>query len=178
MSSDRRICWAAKAAAVTALVVLAGCATKPPPAPTSPKPAPTAPAEVALAPADYMREASSISLFAVRASQYIASGDLGLTGAARTIEQEQGGIASQLSYAGRRLNLLPSAALLPEHQLMFDALQASPEPATLYRQQMRTVLTRGSAIHSDFAKVGASPTLRPVADMAAPVFQRELRLFR
>lgn len=178
MSFDRSKCWAVKAATVTAMVLIAGCATKPPPAPTPPRPGPSVPAEVALAPNAYMREASSISLFAVRASQLVAVRNVGVTGIARTIEQEQGGVASQLSYAGRRVNLLPSANLLPEHEAMLAVLDSSPDMAALYKEQMRIVLSRGESIHRAFAASGTSPTLRPVAKMAEPVFQRELTLVR
>lgn len=178
MSSDRKTCWAVKAAirsgAVVALLLASGCATKQqPPRPPAPAPSP-APVQPVLAPADYMREASSISLFAVRASQMVAGRNVGLTGLARTIEQEQGGIAAQLSFAGRRVNLLPSAELLPDHAAMLAELEASSDPASTYRAQMRIVLERGAAIHAGFAARGASPTLRPVAEMAAPVFRREL----
>lgn len=181
MSSDRKKCWAAKAAAIGVMALVAGCATKPT-TPTGPgaaaPPSPTVQVEAPLAPADYVREASSISLYAVRASQLVSTRNVGLTGIARTVEQEQGGIASQLSFAGRRVDLLPSATLLPEHQAMLTALESAADPAAAYRSQMRKLLSRGLRIHSAFAARGASPTLRPVASMAAPVFQRELRLFR
>lgn len=162
------------ASGVVGLLLISGCSTRQPqqPQPTpSPKPMAVQPV---LAPADYVRETSSISLFAVRASQLVAGRNVGLTGLARTIEQEQGGIGSQLSFAGRRVNLLPSAELMSDHAAMLAELEASSDPATTYRAQMRIVLERGAAIHAGFAARGASPTLRPVAEMAAPVFRREL----
>lgn len=164
----------ALASGLAGLLIIGGCSPK---RPTSPAPTPVpvpVPGQVALAPADYVREASSISLFAVRASQLIASRNAGLTGFARTIEQEQGGIAAQLSFAGRRVNLLPSAELQPAHAALLAELEASSDPAATYRRQMRLVLEQGAAIHGAFAARGASPTLRPVAEMAAPVFRGEL----
>ena len=163
--------------AIAPFVLVAACSTRPtqPPAPPAVRPTPT---EVALSPADYVREASSISLFAIKASQLVAGRNVGVTSAARTIEQEQGVIAAQLSFAGRRVNLLPSADILPEHEAMLATLDASADPANLYREQMRIVLSRGASIHGAFARGGASATLRPVAEMSVPIFQRELRLVR
>jgi putative membrane protein len=116
----------------------------------------------------------------IKASQLIASreGDSGLGNFARQFAAEQEGVGAQLSFAGRRLNLLPSANLSPTHQAMFEALSASQNPSSTYIAQLRTLLRQTATFHRQYERYGTSPTLRPVASMAAPVFERELSQLR
>ena len=61
---------------------------------------------------------------------------------------------------------------------MLDALAASPDPAGTYIRQLSTLLRQGATFHRQYERYGTSPTLRPVASMAAPVFERELNQLR
>lgn len=165
----------------TSLLVVAGCAPRPAPAPVAiPAATGVAPAAAALAPAAYMHLAASSALFAVRASDLVAqrSGDARLRDVARTIAQDQRGIGSQLNLAGRRLDLLPSAALTGEQAADLSRLESVGDVDKLYRQLMDPVLSRAAQAHSAFAARGSSPTLRPVAKMAAPATRRNLQQLR
>ena len=88
------------------------------------------------------------------------------------------GTSAQLSFAGRRLNLLPSATLDAKRQAMFDSLQAAANFDGLYRQQQLTVHQDALALHRNYASRGTSPTLRPVALAMMPIVERHLRLIR
>jgi putative membrane protein len=88
------------------------------------------------------------------------------------------GLASQLSFAGRRLNLLPGASLLPQHQAMLDELAASSNFDQTYIRQQRAIHGAALSLHSDYARRGSSPTLRPVAANAAAVERNHLGLLR
>ena len=133
-----------------------------------------------LFPADYMAAASSIDLFEIR------SAELALTRAAnprlrdfaRTMIADHNGTSAQLSFAGRRLNLLPSATLLPAHQAMLDELSARGNFDSTYRRQQIAVHGAALKLHSDFAARGESPTLRTVARNAAPIERRHLDAMR
>lgn len=169
----RRFGWAA----VAAVLPLAGCATRPEPAPPVAHPTPIV-RSIAVSPADYVAAAASASLLIIKASEQIAAreGDTGLGRFARQFQSEQQGIGSQLSFAGRRLNLLPSATLLPRDQAILDELVRSPDPSTTYVRQMKSVLPKAATLHRQYARYGTSPTLRPVAAMAAPVVEREMKI--
>lgn len=161
-------------------LLLAGCASRQAPPPAAPAVVRTLPAVAALAPAIYMQIAASSALFAVRASELAAerSTDPRLRDVARTIAQDQRGIGSQLNFAGRRLDLLPSASMTPEQAAELERLRAAGQVDQLYRQMMTPVLASALQAHSAFAARGASPTLRPVARMAAPATRRNLELLR
>lgn len=130
--------------------------------------------------ADYMAAASSTDLFEIRSSE------LALTRAtnpkhrefARTMIADHQGTSAQLSLAGRRLNLLPSAALLPAHQAMLDELSASGNFDATYHGQQIAVHEAALKLHSDFAARGESPTLRAVARAAVPIVRRHLDMMR
>lgn len=171
----------ASAAGIPAVLSLAmaGCASNAP----APRPTPrAAPAvrSIAVSPADYMAAAASASLFIIKASDEIAAraGDTGLGQSASHFSADQQGIGAQLSLAGRRLDLLPSATLLPRHQAMLDELAASADPNATYLRQLKSVLPEALTLHRQYARYGTSPTLRPVAAIAAPVFERELDAIR
>ena len=163
-----------------AVLLLAGCASRQAPPPSAPAAVRTLPAITALAPAIYMQVAASSALFAVRASELAAerSTDPRLRDVARSIAQDQRGIGSQLNFAGRRLNLLPSAALTGEQAADLERLRIAGQVDTLYRQIVTPVLADALQAHSAFAARGASPTLRPVARMAAPATRRNLDMLR
>lgn len=160
--------------ALLLLVVLgvAGCSTSqrrpveaPPAKPPYAQPRPSASAPVSTQ--DYFQRATAISLFEVRAS------DLALqraSGPARALalksRQQHSAVAAQLSYAGRRLNMLPSQTLPPEYRQMLDTLVSTPDFNSTYLTQQRIVTRRAFDLHSTYARTGKSPTLRPVAEFA------------
>ena len=88
------------------------------------------------------------------------------------------GTSAQLSMAGRRLNLLPTASLSPQHQAMLDALETTPNFDHLYRAQQATLLRQGISLHGNFARAGKSPTLRPVAGNAERVMRQNQAALR
>ena len=133
-----------------------------------------------LFPADYMAAASSIDLYEIRSSELAQarSANPRLRDFARTMIADHRGTSAQLSFAGRRLNLLPSATLSPVHQAMFDELSASSDFDAAYRRQQIAVHEAALKLHSAFAARGESPTLRAVARNAAPIERRHLDMLR
>jgi putative membrane protein len=168
--------------AIALMVLIAGCATRPagPPANEAggtyaPRPLPRS-----VSPATYIAQAASIDLFVVRSSELAQqrSADPQLRNLANTLLAGHNGLAAQLSFGGRRLNLLPGAALLPQHQAMYDELAASANFGQTYIRQQRAVHGAALSLHSDYARYGSSPTLRPVAANAATVERGHLALLR
>ena len=137
-------------------------------------------AAAALSPALYVSLASSSSLFAIRASELAAerSSNMNTRSAAQAIIRDQTGVASQLSMAGRRVNLLPSATLPGDLDAELERLRMSSNFDSDYRQAVGGALARSFEAHRNFAASGQSPTLRPVAEMAAPVTKRNLDSLR
>jgi putative membrane protein len=168
-------------AAMTA-ATLAGCSTSEAPRRAPPSTSGARPPLVVrpLLAADYMATASSIDLYEIRSSE------LALTRArapahrdfARSMIAHHKGTAAQLSLAGRRLNLLPSATLLPGHQAMFDELSASSDFDAAYHRQQVAVHQAALKLHGDFAARGQSSTLRPVAKNAVGIVRRHLEMMR
>jgi predicted outer membrane protein len=163
---------------VTALI-LAGCATKTP----APQPRPPAtetgrPLRGPVSPATYVAQAASIDLFVIRASELALSrsSDSAIRDVATSLIAAHRGTAAQLSFAGRRLNLLPGATLLPQHQVLLDELGSSSDFDRSWVRIQRSVHGESLALHSDYARRGSSPTLRPVAANAAAVEQADLGL--
>lgn len=166
-------------ATVAALALVAGCAGDRGPPPS--RPITVLPsAAAALTPAIYMQLVSSSSLFAVRASELAQTqaGSSSLRSTARAIVSDQGGVASQLSFAGRRLDLLPSATLPAPMIADLERLRTSSDFDNEYRRLVGAALARAAEAHETYARRGASPTLRPVATMAAPVTRRNLQAVR
>lgn len=169
--------------AITGLLgagLLAGCASRPqPPAPPPVRPPAAgipAPTSAAPSPAAYVAAAASADLFIVRASELAlqrstSSAERRL---AEMLVSEHKGMSAQLSMSGRRLNLLPSATLLPRHQTRLAALQASGNFAADYRRHVTAVHDELVRLHLSFAARGSSPTLRPVASAAAARVLRHL----
>lgn len=133
-----------------------------------------------LFPADYMATASSIDLFEIRSAELALSraANPGHRDFARMMIAAHSGTSAQLSLAGRRLNLLPSARLLPEHQAMLDELAASSDFDATYHRQQIAVHQAALQLHGDFAARGESPTLRAVAKAAVPIARRHLDIMR
>ncbi|MBA3511903.1 DUF4142 domain-containing protein [Sphingomonas sp.] len=163
--------------AAMAAAALTGCGTSEPPRSRAGAP------PVVIRPlfaADYMAMASSIDLYEIRSSE------LALTRAqnprhrdfARAMIAAHKGTSSQLSLAGRRLNLLPSATLLPRHQAMLDELIASSDFDSTYHGQQIAVHEAALKLHGDFAARGESATLRPVAKNAVPIVRNHLDMMR
>lgn len=137
-------------------------------------------APVIVSAASYVAMASSIDLYQVKAAQLAlqrAQDPANRAYAERALSSSQG-TSAQLSFAGRRLNLLPSATLNPEHQAMLDALTATSDFDNTYRAQQNIILQEGVRLHSGFAKSGQSPTLRPVAANAENVMRANLQALR
>ena len=133
-----------------------------------------------LFPADYMAAASSIDLFEIRSAELALTRtqNPALRNFARAMIADHQGTSAQLSLAGRRLNLLPTATLLPAHQAMADELSASGDFDATYRRQQIAVHQAALKLHSDFAGRGESPTLRAVARNAVPIVRRHLDMLR
>ena len=166
-------------AALAAIAVLAGCSSAPKPAPP-PSTFVLPSVSAALTPAIYVSLTSSSSLFAIRASELALqrSDSNRVRTAARAVIADQGGVGSQLSYAGRRLDLLPSATLTPAQADDLKRLSTSANFDADYKRTVGDALARALAAHETFARSGASPTLRPVAEMAAPVTKKNLDAVR
>lgn len=173
--------------AILAAFVLTSCAAEerraaPAPAPQRPPklPSPAVAQRPAPSNAGYVAAAGSIDLFEIRSSELALqrSVDRRVRDFALMMINAHKGTSSQLSLAGRRLNLLPSALLRPKHQAMLDQLRASPNFDTLYRQQQLATHREALALHREYWARGTSPTLRPVAIAAYPVIERHLRMIR
>ena len=131
-------------------------------------------------PERFVNLASSNALFSIQASEMAVSrvSDYRLRAAADGIAHDQLGISAQVSFAGRRLNLLPSAALAPRHRAMLDELRGVANFDATYKRHMTEVLGDALALHRAYAVRGSSPTLRPVAAMAVPILGREVSSLR
>jgi putative membrane protein len=165
-----------------AALTLAGCASEQPArrAPPAAKRPPVVIRGIPMPPATYVATASSIDLFVIKSSQIAQSRaqNAGLRDIAQTETGAHEGMGSQLSFAGRRLNLLPSAELQPEHQRMLETLSSTMDFDATYRRQQVEVHEAALKLHSDFAAGGESPTLRPVARNAAQIVRAHLSRLR
>jgi len=146
--------------------------------------APVATSSVAVAPAlasaAYVAMAASIDLYEIQSAELALqrSQDPANRAFAQTALAAHEGTSAQLSLAGRRLNLLPSPVLEPEHQAMLDALRTTPDFDNTYRAQQSILHREGVALHSSYAARGDSPTLRPVAKNAEAVMRRNQEALR
>ena len=166
--------------AITATALaLAGCASSAP-QPARQYPAAPPASEAPASAATYVAQAASIDLFVVRSSELanLRSVTPAIRQYADRVIADHRGLASQLSLAGRRLDLLPSATLLPQHQAMLDELAASANFEAAYLRLQRQVHGQGLQLHGNYAARGASATLRPVAANAAQVERRHLDMLR
>ena len=133
-----------------------------------------------LAAAAYFAVASSIDLFELQSAHMALerAQNADNRALAQMLIETHKGTSAQLSFAGRRLNMLPSATLLPEQQAMLDELTASTNFDATYRQQQLRVHQEALKLHGDFAKAGSSPTLRPVAQNAEATYRRHYDMLR
>jgi putative membrane protein len=121
--------------------------------------------------ADYVKGSASLSLLVVRASQLAAarSPDAAMRRLAERLARDHAGIANQLSFAGRRLNLLPPASLSLLDQALLDGLIRASDFDTAYARTMQSAVDRCRSDQARYAALGSSPTFRPVARFAASV---------
>lgn len=162
-------------------LALAGCGRREaPPAPPSPRPAPSPVEAAPLAPGNYVATASSIDLLVMQASRLAQarSQNARVRSIAGILLADHGGVSAQLSFAGRRLNFLPSATMMPRHQATLDELRAAPDFDAAFKRVMIAAHEQGLRVHGDFARAGDSPTLRPVAEIAFPAMRRHLDQLR
>jgi putative membrane protein len=165
------------------LIALAGCGRREAPAP-QPRPIPArpvpGPAVRPLSTTSYVATAASIDLYDIRAGELALqrATDGRIRDYAAGLVEDHKGTAAQLSYAGRRLNLLPSAEMAPPHQALFDALAAAPDFDALFRRQQMDIHLSAERMHAAYGARGDSPTLRPVALNAAAVEARHLGRLR
>ena len=167
---------------MTATLPLAGCATKAPQRQRAPARAPvTAPQPLqTVSPATYVTQAASIDLFVLRSSELalVRAQNLQIRDFASRVIAAHHGTASQLSLAGRRLNLLPPATMIPQHQLMYSELAAASSFDGTYLRLQRAVHGAALSLHADYARRGTSPTLKPVAANAAAVERSHIEMLR
>lgn len=157
-------------------LLLAGCGRREAPPAAPPPPSPSRIDVAPLSPADYVATASSIDLLVIEASKLAQTKALraSVRELAARLMADHGGVSAQLSFAGRRLNLLPSATMLPRHQAMLAELKGSWDFDAGYKRIMIAAHEQGMRVHGDFARAGNSPTLRPVAEIAFPAMRRHL----
>ena len=137
-------------------------------------------APLALSAAAYVAAASSIDYYEIQAAELAlqrAQDPANRAFAQRSLTAHRG-TSAQLSMAGRRLNLLPTATLTPEHQAMLDALKLTPDFDNTYRAQQAILLKQGISLHGNFARSGKSPTLKPVAQNAEQVMRQNQSALR
>ena len=135
---------------------------------------------VMISAAAYVAAASSIDLFEMQSAQLALqrSKDPTNRALAEKLLSAHQGTSAQLSLAGRRLNLLPSASLDAGHLAMLNALQGTSDFDNTYRAQQGIVLEEGLKLHEAYARSGDSPTLRPIAANAESVMRANLQALR
>jgi predicted outer membrane protein len=172
----------ARAVAPAILVLtVAGCAHEQRPSPPAPRVevrVPARPAPPPLSAARYVATSGSIDLFVIRSSELALqrSGSAQIRRIASMLIEAHKGTSAQLSFAGRRLNLLPSATLQAAHQAMFDELLSAGNFDAAYLRLERAVHRQGISLDRAYAANGRSPTLRPVAAERLAITLRHLSL--
>jgi hypothetical protein len=132
------------------------------------------PEQPVASPSGYLAASASRSLFLVRASEVLARRVPAMAGEAERLAAQHRGVAAQLNLAGRRLDLLPPASLLPHHQSWLAEVEQAGDPAAAWRQRVGAALAECERQESDYSLRGTSPTLRPVARFALGVCREEL----
>ncbi len=166
-----------------AMLIVAGCQSgeqMPTPRPRPPGPVlqPPSAAATAASAAAYMATAASIDLFEIQSSQLVLGRSRHVANRefAEMMIRAHNGTSAQLSFAGRRLNLLPPATMQRHHEAMLAELSSSGNFDATFRRQQIAVHQEALRLHSGYARSGASPTLRPVAANAVPIVSRHLRM--
>lgn len=168
-------------AAGAGALVIAGCASRPSPAPVAAPVAAATAAPVAIAApltaAVFMQVAASSALYSVRAADMAdrRSRNPEVRRLAALQRSNGRGLAGQLSFAGRRVNLLPDATLSAQHQSLLNELALSRNFDATYLRQQKMMINQMHRIHYDFATRGRSPTLRPVAKLGAEMMAGQRR---
>ena len=168
-------------AALAATLLVAGCATGPQQRPPQPAPRPLPPPRPlpgVVSPETYVAQAASIDLFVIRSSELalVRSARAAVRNVASRLIETHQGTSAQLSFAGRRLNLLPPARMLPREQAMYDQLESAADFDRTYVRLQRAAHGAALSLHSNYARLGTSPTLRPVAANAETVERGHLAL--
>ena len=134
----------------------------------------------AISAAAYLSNAASIDLFEIRSANVALqrSTNQRTREFASMMIAAHRGTASQLSMAGRRLNLLPGAHLNAKHEAMMAQLVAAEDFDAAYRRVQIQVHEEALSLHRSFAARGSSPTLRPVAANAVAIIERHMRMLR
>ena len=178
----RECAFRAITATATAALLSACAASSEQRAPTYPTaqqrvPPRSAPAPAASA-ATFVATSGSIELLIIRSSELALqrSAAARIRDFAEIMIRDHKGTSAQLSFAGRRLNLLPSASLQPREQAALDSLSAAPDFDATFVRLQRTAHQNLLALDQAYAAQGRSPTVRPVAQAAIPIEQRHLRL--
>jgi putative membrane protein len=116
----------------------------------------------------FFAQVSALHLLQIRAAELaMQRGNRQTRAVAQQAKKKHEGIATQLSLAGRRLNLLPSRVLPQSHEQLLRELRSSRDFDRAYASQHRALSRRAAELHSRYARSGASPTLRQVASFAA-----------
>ena len=126
--------------------------------------APAGPVQAApISPSAYVAAASSIDLFVIGSSELVLqrSGNSRVREFATMMVESHKGTSAQLSLAGRRLNLLPSATLSPEHRAMLNELQQAANFEATYQRQQRAVHAEALTLHTGYAARGTSSHASP-----------------
>jgi putative membrane protein len=170
-------------AALVATLLLAGCASRPAPVPQhrpTPRPPLAQPLAPAPNPATYVAQAASLDLFVIRSSELalVRSPSASVRNFASRMIAAHQGTSAQLSFAGRRLNLLPPSIMLPQQQAMYDELDSRRDFDGAYLRLQRAAHGAALSLHADFAARGSSPTLRPVAANAEAVERSHIDMLR
>lgn len=167
--------------ALALALILGACSSRPKPAePLRPASLPkvSKPVAPSMAPAEYVAAAGAIDIYVIKASEMAlqrSSAARVREVATRLIGAHQGS-AAQLSFGGRRLNLLPSAEIAPRYRALLQQLAASSDFDREYARQMKAVHDEAALLHSNYAASGTSPTLIPIAKALAPVMEQQRRL--
>lgn len=167
--------------ALALALIVGACASRPKPAePFRPASLPKVPRPVApsIAPADYVAAAGAIDLYVIKASEMALqrSSSARVREVATRLVGAHQGSSAQLSFGGRRLNLLPSAEIAPRFRVLLLQLAASTDFDREYARQMKAAHNEAVLLHSNYALSGTSPTLVPIARALAPIMEQQARL--
>src|SRR5690348_7052897 len=111
----------------------------------------------AVSASNFVARNGSIDLFVIRSSELALqrSASPRVRDFATTMIAAHKGTSAQLSLAGRRLNLLPSATLMAREQAMLDSLAASSRFDAEYVRDQRVVHQEAVSLDSGYASNGA-----------------------